>query len=151
MENNFLSIYKWNKYKESEKIEKKYVSKESFIDLFLKVDWSQGTIHTYPNYPNSPKPNNHLFLFDIQNQKSINFDIVVSNDWSYEFILGLGDYHKKEEDKYQGTIETMETSCYDEEEMLTYIEDFFNSNYTSIKQLKEEAGIIHSHQSIFEL
>ena len=151
MEKNFLSVYKWNKYKEAEVVEKSYVSKESFIDLFLSIDWSLGTIHTYPNYPNDPRPKNHLFVFDIETQKSMSFDIVVSNDWMYEFILDFGEYQEKDKNQYHGTIESMETSCFDEKKMLSYIEDFFNKTYTSIKKLKQEAGVSHSHESIFRL
>ncbi|WP_298780346.1 hypothetical protein [uncultured Polaribacter sp.] len=151
MGNIFLSVYTFNEYNKPENIIRKTVLKDSFIDIFLNIDWSQGTIHTYPNYPNEPRPKNHLFLFDIIKQTSLSFDIEVSNDWAYEFILSFGNYQKESKSKYIGKIESFETSCYDENEMLNYIEDFFNRKYTTIKKLKNEAGIYHSHKFTFEL
>ena len=150
MKNNFLSIYTSKPYNKPEVTDKKFVTKDEFIDLFLNIDWSLGTAGTYPNYPYWPMPKNQLFLFDIKNQRSISFDIIVCNDWSYEFKLYHGIYQLKDS-IYHGNIEIMETSCYDEYEMVGYINDFFDRTYISIKKLKEESGVYYNYKKTFSI
>ena len=149
MKAQFYSIHPGNEYKGPVNIDQKFTTQEEFIALFSSIDWSVGTIYSYPDYPFNP-PNQELFIFDLRRGKSLKFSTIICNDWDYEFYIHFGTY-QKEGNEFKGTVETLETTYEKEDVMIEYIKGFCSGDYSAILQTREESGVYHSDETTFRI
>lgn len=145
----FYTIHTWNEHKGPVNIDKKLITQEDLIQLFSSIDWSVGTIYSYPDYP-FDSPNHELFIFDLKRGKSLKFSTIICNDWDYEFYIHFGTYQKKDEE-FTGVVETLETTYEKEEVMIHYINSFCAGDYSSILQTREEAGVYYTSEATFKI
>ena len=148
MKSEFFSVHTWNDYEGPVNIDRKLITRKRFIELFSNIDWSAGTVHSYPDYPYNP-PTHELLIFDLNRGKSLKFSTIICNDWDYEFILDFGSY-TKEGEEFRGTVETLETTYEKEDVMLQYINGFCAGDYSAILQIREESRVYHTYEHIFK-
>ncbi len=149
MQSQFYAIHTWNESKGPVNTERKFTNQEELIGLFSSIDWSLGTVYSYPNYPFDP-PSHELFIFDLKRGKSLKFSTIICNDWDYEFYIHFGTY-QKEGEEFIGTVETLETTYEKEDVMIEYIKGFCSGDYSAILQTKEESGVYHTHETTFRI
>lgn len=149
MESDFFSVHTWNAYKGSMNIDRKFTTQKEFVELFTSIDWSLGTVYSYPNYPFDP-PSHELFIFDLKRGKSLKFSTVICNDWDYEFYIHFGMY-QKEGEEFKGVVETFETTYEKEDVMVRYINGFCKGDYSAILQTREESGVYHTAEKTFKI
>jgi len=147
MQSQFYSIHTWNKHKGPVNIDRRFTTQEEFMELFSSIDWSAGTVYSYPNYPFDP-PSHELFVFDLKREKSLKFSTIICNDWDYEFYIHFGTYQKRG-NEFIGIVETLETTYEKEDIMIQYIKGFCSGDYSNILQTREESGVYHAAESTF--